>query len=303
MRCVSSKALRPRLMRRSSMPATPPTVNRLLHAASVTAFAIVLAACAAAPAPGPDPATTAPPTPPPAVAPVEPRAPERPHLTGPAARSRVQQLTRQILESLNEGEEERARTDLDEARLLEPENKTINCLQRGITADPVATLGRDSTPYTVQGGETLGRIAQRALGDTCEFYLLARYNQIRVPKQVAVGQVLRIPGKVALGAPDAGTTRRPAPEPVAPPAAAAPPPASPAVIEAATKPASSTSSTNVKTEIDRHHRAAQAAFRRQDLATAIKEWGRVLELDPNNELARVRRQEAIDLERRLKQVK
>ena len=51
------------------------------------------------------------------------------------------------------------------------------------------------------------------------------------------------------------------------------------------------------------YRAAQAAFRRQDLATAIKEWGRVLELDPNNELARARRQEAIDLERRLKQMK
>ena len=285
------------------MPATAPTVHRLLHAASVTASAIILAACASAPAPAPDAATTAPSTPPPTVAPVEPRAPERPHLTGQAARARVQQLTRQILESLNEGEEERARTDLDEARLLEPENKTLNCLQRGITADPVATLGRDSTAYTVQGGETLGRIAQRALGDTCEFYLLARYNQIRVPKQVAVGQVLRIPGKVALGAPEAGTARRPAPEPVAPAAAAAPPPASPAVIEAATKPASSTPSTNVKTEIDRHHRAAQAAFRRQDLATAIKEWGRVLELDPNNELARVRRQEAIDLERRLKQVK
>lgn len=230
-------------------------------------------------------------------------------LTGPAARARVQQLIRQILESLNEGEEERARTDLDEARLLEPDNKTLNCLQRGLTADPMTTLGRDSTAYAVQSGETLGRIAQRALGDSCEFYLLARYNQIRVPKQVAVGQVLRIPGKVALGSPDAASSRRPAPAPVpvpesvAAPAASTPPPASPAVIEAATKPASSATSTNVKTEIDRHHRAAQAAFRRQDLATAIKEWGRVLELDPNNELARVRRQEAIDLERRLKQVK
>lgn len=223
-------------------------------------------------------------------------------LTGPAARARVQQLIRQVLESLNEGDEERARVDLDEARLLEPDNKIVNCLQRGITADPMTTLGRDSTAYTVQGGETLGRIAQRALGDTCEFYLLARYNQIRVPKQVAAGQVLRIPGKVALGAPDAASTRRP-PEPVSQPAAAAPPAQSPAVIEAASKPTSSTPSTNVKAEIERHHRAAQAAFRRQDLATAIKEWGRVLELDPNNELARARRQEAIDLERRLKQMK
>ena len=292
------------------MPPTIPTVRRLLHAASVAASAIVLASCATPSPPAPDPATiAAAPAAPVAPQATEPKVPERPLLTGQAARQRVQQLIRQILESLNEGEEERARADLEEARLLEPENKIVNCLQRGITADPVATLGRDSTPYTVQSGETLGRIAQRALGDTCEFYLLARYNQIRVPKQVAVGQVLRIPGKIALGAPDATASRRPQTqppppsEPATPTAAAVPTPTSPAVIEAATKPASATPSTNIKTEIDRHHRAAQAAFRRQDLATAIKEWGRVLELDPNNELARVRRQEAIDLERRLKQMK
>ena len=289
------------------MPLTVPPVRRLLLAASVAASAVALASCASPPPAAPDPATVAPVAPPSTAPAVETKAPERPLLTGPAARARIQQLIRQILESLNEGEEERARTDLDEARLLEPDNKTLNCLQRGLTADPMTTLGRDSTAYAVQSGETLGRIAQRALGDSCEFYLLARYNQIRVPKQVAVGQVLRIPGKVALGSPDAASSRRPAPAPVPVPesvaAPVAPPPASPAVIEAATKPASSATSTNVKTEIDRHHRAAQAAFRRQDLATAIKEWGRVLELDPNNELARVRRQEAIDLERRLTQVK
>jgi hypothetical protein len=152
----------------------------------------------------------------------------------------------------------------------------------------------------VQGGETLGRIAQRALGDTCEFYLLARYNQIRVPKQVAAGQVLRIPGKVALASPDSSAARKPADTPATdtrtPPSAS-----SPAVIEASSKPASPAAPS--RTDIERHHRAAQAAFRRQDLATAIQEWGKVLELDPNNELARARRQEAIDLERRLKQMK
>lgn len=51
--------------------------------------------------------------------------------------------------------------------------------------------------------------------------------------------------------------------------------------------------------IDRHHREAQTAFRRQDLATAIREWDQVLVLDPGNELARARRQEAIELDRRI----
>jgi hypothetical protein len=58
-----------------------------------------------------------------------------------------------------------------------------------------------------------------------------------------------------------------------------------------------------KALIQRHQRNAQAAFRRQDLATSIKEWDRVLELDPANELARARREEAVELARRLKQFK
>jgi hypothetical protein len=52
-----------------------------------------------------------------------------------------------------------------------------------------------------------------------------------------------------------------------------------------------------------HARAAQAAFRRQDLATAIREWDQVLALDPGNEFARVKRQEAVELDRRAKQLK
>jgi hypothetical protein len=52
-----------------------------------------------------------------------------------------------------------------------------------------------------------------------------------------------------------------------------------------------------------HARAAQAAFRRQDLATAIKEWDQVIALDPGNELARAKRQEAVELDRRAKQLK
>ena len=59
----------------------------------------------------------------------------------------------------------------------------------------------------------------------------------------------------------------------------------------------------IRAQIDRHQRNAQAAFRRQDLATAISEWDKVLALDPNNDLARARRQEAIELDRRLKQLK
>ena len=267
-------------------------------------FAIaLLAGCAAAPEKA-KPPEEAPPEPAPeqvepeAIEPQPPTPPPAPTLTGPAAREQASRLLRQAYESLNDGNEQKARTELEEARRLESDNKQVACLMRGITADPVATLGRESTPYTVRPGELLGRIAQRALGDVCEFYLLARYNQIRVPKALAAGQVIRIPGKTAL-APDAPAARPAAPEP--PPVEAPPPVAKPAAPDPAVTKAAEEKKRRAL--IDRHHRNAQAAFRRQDLATAIREWDRVLEIDPGNELAQARRQEALDLARRLKQIK
>ncbi|MCU0896250.1 MAG: LysM peptidoglycan-binding domain-containing protein [Burkholderiales bacterium] len=273
--------------------------------------AIALAGCASAPPPPPAPAPVveAPPAPAP-----EPAPPPAPVLTGAEAKTRAQTLIRQSYDSLNDGDEARARADLQEAMKLDPDSKQAACLMKGITADPVATLGRDSTTYTVRPGETMGRIAQRALGDLCEFYLLARYNQIKVPKQLAAGQTLRIPGKVALAAPDAAparpgsdklpdvavpTTAPPAAPPVpAPTAEPVPPREAPAAVKPVT-----TSPAKNQALIDTYQRNAQAAFRRQDLATAISEWDKVLALDPNNELAKARRQEAIELDRRIKQIK
>jgi tetratricopeptide (TPR) repeat protein len=283
------------------------------------AFGAVLgvAACATTPPPpAPAPAVEAPAAPPP-----EPTPPPAPVLTGAEAKARAQTLIRQSYESLNEGDETKARADLQEAIKLDPDSKVAACLLRGINADPVSALGRESTSYTVRPGDTMGRIAQRALGDLCEFYLLSRYNQIKVPKQLAAGQVLRIPGKVALAPPDAGAARaapEKAPEPAAPPpvvtpptpAVAPPPVMAPAAAETApapepapmVKPAAA-SAPSTQALIDTYNRNAQAAFRRQDLKTAIAEWDKVLALDPSNELARVRRQEAIDLDRRIRQVK
>jgi LysM repeat protein len=228
-------------------------------------------------------------------------APE-PKVEGPApgsaaAKTQAQALLKQAAEQLNEGNEDSAREEIAQALLLDPGNKTGTCLQRGLTADPVATLGRDSTSYTVRPGDTLGSIAQRALGESCEFYLLARYNMIRVPSRLYVGQVLKVPGKVALAAPE--RTAKPA-EPTPTEATARPAdsaPSSPGSPRGAMKAA------EIKAQIERHQRNAIAAFRKQDLATSIKEWERVLELDPHNDLARARRQEAIELQRRLNQVK
>lgn len=257
----------------------------------------LLAGCATPPEPVKAPEPVAQPEPEPelqaepVLAAPEPKEPVRPLLTGAAAKAEVQKILRQVFEWLNDGDEIKAKPELEYAHKLEADNRQVNCLLRGISADPVATLGRDSTSYTVRSGDSLGKIAQLALGDVCEFYMLARYNQIRVPKQLAAGQIIRIPGKVAL-VPE----KERAPVPVATPQQAAEPAA------AAPKPVEANDSVKRKL-VDQHHRTAQAAFRRQDLKTAISEWGKVLEIDPENDLAKARREEALDLQRRINKLK
>lgn len=260
----------------------------------------LLAGCASTPAPvkpPPEPVAKLEPEPPVVTEPGL-KTPARPQLTGAAARAEVQKILRQSFDWLDAGEEEKARAELDYARQLEPDNKQVLCLLRGVSADPVTALGKESTPYTVRPGESLGTIARRAMGDVCEFYILARYNQIKVPKQLSSGQTIRIPGKVALAPPsaaEAAAKPEPKPEPKPDPVAEPVKP-KPAVSAEAEEKAR-------RAEIDRRHRNAQAAYRRQDLSTAIREWDAVLAIDPGNSLALARKQEAIELQRRLENLK
>ena len=150
--------------------------------------ALLVTACAAptARAPVPTPPVAEP-------APVEapPAAPALPPLTPPQA----QKMAIAAADLLEAGNEEQAKADLQRVLASEPGNKLAQNLLRQITADPVAVLGRESFPYTVRSSDTLSRIAGRFLGDIYSFYILARYNDIKIPRQVAGGQVIRIPGK------------------------------------------------------------------------------------------------------------
>lgn len=51
--------------------------------------------------------------------------------------------------------------------------------------------------------------------------------------------------------------------------------------------------------IQRYHKNAMAAFHRQDLDSAIKEWDKVLVLNPDNESARLNRARAVELRKRI----
>lgn len=194
----------------------------------VALAASVLAACEtpppAAPKSEPPPSASSAPRaveppalPAPAVTP--PAAPTGP--VAPAAQQQAQKIALAAAEMLESGNEEPARGELKRALGVDPQNKLALNLSRQMAADPVATLGRESFAYTVRPSDTMSRIAQRFLGDVYAFYILARYNDIKVPKQVSSGQVIRVPGKAPPpGAAPAAERTAPA---VTPHPAAAPP--------------------------------------------------------------------------------
>jgi tetratricopeptide (TPR) repeat protein len=164
----------------------------------------------------------------------------------------------------------------------------------------------------VKPGDTLSKIAAAYLNDPYQFYILARYNGISVPRNLHAGQVIKVPGTAPL--------------------ASQPPPSAPAggsaqvdrlyqegqqaardgdkdkaydlyaqALKAEPRDLRTrTAADQLKPElIAQHDRKAREAFRRQDLKGAIKEWDRVVELDPSNETAKLERQRAIDLEKML----
>ena len=246
--------------------------------------ASVLAACETPPpaAPKSVPAPSAPSAPreaeppaPPAPAVAPPAVPTGP--VGPAAQQQAQKIALAAAEMLESGNEEPARGELKRALGVDPQNKLALNLSRQMAADPVATLGRESFAYTVRPSDTMSRIAQRFLGDVYAFYILARYNDIKVPKQVSSGQVIRVPGK----APPPGAA--PAAEraaPAATPHPAAAPPSIESVLRApqaappqapATAPVAS-SKPPEPTPGERAMRAAAAAERAADLPRARAEY-------------------------------
>lgn len=282
----------------------------------------------------------APVAPPPLVGPPVPPAPSAPPT--PAALQQAQKEAQSAVDELEDGHEDEARAALRRAVALDPNNKLALSLMRQLSTDPVMLLGKESFSYTVKPGESLSRIAGHFLGDIYLFYGLARYNDIKVPKQVAGGQVIRVPGKAPVeereppkasksvgkaGSKGGGKSEpksdlksdlksEPKGEPASQPAASVPAPAAaPAPVNAAAQAAApsaeAASSSPSKAEagaarkqlVDRHIQKARASMARQDLDGAISNWNRVLELDPGNDMARLEKQKALTLKEKIKALK
>jgi hypothetical protein len=217
---------------------------------------------------------------------------------------------------LDEGKEADARLELQKARALDPDNALAETLRFSMTADPVATLGEKSFRYTVQPGDRLSKLSEQYLKDQYKFYLLARYNNLAVPR-VQVGQVIRIPGTGPI---------QPRQKPTTIGDATRPKPAASGEAErlyqegvrrlqggdkdgaydlftqaGRLEPRYRGDADRLRTElISFHDRKAREAYKRQELDLCIREWTRVLELDPSNEIASLERKRAQELEEHLK---
>ena len=233
-------------------------------------------------------------------------------------------LALQAVDQLQGGDDIGARATLEQAQKLDPNNELAKNLMNQINADAQRELGSTFFRYTVQPGESLSRLAQQYMGDRFRFWILAKYNDISNPSRLAAGQVIRIPGRQP-------ATPPPVVAPVEPPPvrAAEPEPAKTdaALADAMKRGADQERANNfegayatyvdvvarypsnadalkkreaTKTSLIRTlDREASQAFQRQNLDLAIAKWDRILELDPNNRKARLERERALDLKKRM----
>ena len=299
-----------------------------------TLMALLLVVGCATPPPAPVPAPVAPPPVVVAEAP-KPAAPVVPELTPAQAKAQAQRLAVETIDLLQNGDEAGARAKLEQAQTLDASNDLARKLMDQIKADPQKELGAVSFRYTVQRDDSISKLAQQYLGDRFRFYILARYNDIQNPSRLAAGQVIKIPGKAPpTGATPAAAAARP-PAPVAAEVPdesiklasvdnATPRNASSALMQQASdmqragnlegaydafREAAQRDPGNrdavlqrdaTRTQLARRYeRDATQAFQRQNLDEAIAKWDRVLALEPGNQKAKLERERAIDLRKRM----
>ena len=304
-------------------------MNTTSNRSALKGIAVVMAVAGlvwgcAAPPPAADTAPAAARPAAPVAAPV-PAPPPVPELSPAQANAQAQRLALDAVEQLQNGDETAARLTLDKAMALDPTNDLAKKLADQIKADAQKELGTVFFRYTVQRDDSLSKLAQQYMGDRFRFYILAKYNDMANPSKLSAGQVIKIPG------------RQPATPPaVAAPAAAAPAADAAATPEA--KPSGDVAEllqkakdfetkgnlegayatyseaakkTPVNAEAVRRRDASRSAllrqldregtqaFQRQNLDLAIAKWDRVLELDPNNQKARLERERCLDLKKKM----
>ncbi len=323
--------MRTRLPYSHDMPIPEPraTSSVRLRLALLAGVLVLMAGCATPPPPAPAPVPApAPAPPPPVVEPPPPPPPPVPELSPAQAKAQAQKLAVESITLLQNGDEPGAQKSLEEALKLDPSNDLAKKLMDQVRADPQKELGTVFFRYTVQRDDSLSKLAQQYLGDRFRFHILAKYNDISNPSKLAAGQVIKIPGRQP--SPAARPPAPPPPEPADEAAkAAAPETSTPrsasmelmkqgadlqkagniegaydayreaALRDPANREAAAQRDATRNTLARRYEREAAQAFQRQNLDEAINKWDRVLALEPGNQKAKLERERAIDLRRKL----
>lgn len=254
-------------------------LRRLSLLSMAVAGAGWLAACStpqgSPPAPAPAPAAA--PVPAAVVAPA-PVAPAEPAPAAPANAQQAQRLANSAAELLEVGNEEQALAEIQRALQADPANRLAQSLLKQIQTDAQTLLGRDYFTYRVEPGESLSRIAGRFLKDVHLFYALAKFNDIKVPRQLQGGQMIKVPGKQPPPVAPPPPPAAPPPAPAPPPAAARPPEAKPVPVEAV---------------VAQEYRRGLALMAQQKPAEAIQSFDKVLERDPGHANAKLKRAQAV----------
>lgn len=235
------------------------------------------------------------------------------------------------LRLLARGDEDMAEAEFVLARESAEFEERARRMLRQIRTPPTRYFPADYFHVELSQGQSLSSLAERYLGEPLEFYALARYNAIRTPASVALGQQIRIPltehaarvRRAETGSPDTDdpiTDPEPrtgaADEPAADSAAGTEPEEAQGDAAAgAEAPASAGQGPDGPAEgasveqrlsprerrerIARHYRNATQAFQRQDLEGTIRHCEQVLALDPDHENCQLYRARARELKRRL----
>lgn len=243
----------------------------------------------------PPPAEAAPP------APAAPPVATEPPPAGPAAVQQAQRLAVSAVEMLEQGHEDAALAEIQRALQADPANRLALSLQKQAQGDPQQLLGREYFMYRVPAGESLSRIAGRFLGDVHLFYALARYNDIKVPRQLQGGQMIKVPGKAAppsapppAALPPASPPPGPAATPVPAPQPAAAAPGAGAAAPGAAAASAAPRLSAAEAAAAQHYRQGLALMAQQKPAEAIEAFDKVLEADPQHANAKLRRAQAVN---------
>jgi LysM repeat protein len=196
-------------------------------------------------------------------------------LAPPPAAATVASETEAAFDLLMQGKESAAVGKLKSILKRDPMNPAATMLTGSIKGDPKELLGPQSYPYTVRAGDTMEELAQRFLGNRMKAYQLVRYNGLKAPVTLTVGEVVRIPGEPPRPEP----VRRAEPEPARPATPTLPKPR-----VAAPKPAPAVNPGTNPVAARRLRTAGLAALNQGNVDRAVGLLRQAKQLDPANPL-------------------